>query len=130
MVEGTMKRLFFILAFLSFIFFLFADYAPQCLLINSYDEIEILSQDPNSLVTNCTWFNILSKQYQIDYLYELFTFDVNQTKRLLFIVYNIKGQLVKTLAGGFMNKGKHSIIWEGKDTFAVGAGLERTEQNQ
>ena len=30
-------------------------------------------------------------------------------------IYNVKGQLVKTLVKGSYNTGKHSIVWDGKD---------------
>ncbi|MDP8231898.1 MAG: T9SS type A sorting domain-containing protein [Candidatus Zophobacter franzmannii] len=32
-------------------------------------------------------------------------------------VYNLKGQLVKTLVSEFMHRGKHTIVWEGENVF-------------
>jgi len=40
-------------------------------------------------------------------------------------IYNISGQLVKTLADGCMNPGAHALSWDGKDESGkpVGAGV-------
>jgi hypothetical protein len=40
-------------------------------------------------------------------------------------IYNIKGQKVKTLYSGIAEEGKHSILWDGKDTNekSVGTGI-------
>jgi hypothetical protein len=43
------------------------------------------------------------------------SYSLKEDGKVALEVYNIKGQLVKTLAGGDMNKGKQSIVWEGKD---------------
>ncbi len=40
-------------------------------------------------------------------------------------IYNVKGQLVKTLVNGNMNAGKHNIVWNGRDNAgnAVSSGV-------
>jgi hypothetical protein len=43
------------------------------------------------------------------------SFDLPQTAQVKLEVYNLKGQKVKTLANSKMDKGTHSVIWQGKD---------------
>jgi hypothetical protein len=40
-------------------------------------------------------------------------------------VYNLKGQLVRVLSGGFASKGNHSVVWDGRDDngHAVSSGV-------
>jgi flagellar hook assembly protein FlgD len=41
--------------------------------------------------------------------------DGNTEKNTELIIYNIKGQKVKTLYKGKIETGKHSVVWDGKD---------------
>jgi hypothetical protein len=43
------------------------------------------------------------------------SFSIPEESEIELIIYNIKGQKVKTLANSKFNKGNHSIIWSGKD---------------
>lgn len=43
------------------------------------------------------------------------SFDLWQDKKVSLGIYNIKGQLVKELNKGFLNKGHHEYQWDGKD---------------
>ena len=43
------------------------------------------------------------------------TFNVPQTTIVSLGIYNINGQLVKTLVDGKVNSGSHSILWGGRD---------------
>lgn len=42
-------------------------------------------------------------------------FNVAQTGKVNLNVYNVRGQLVKTLVRGTMNQGSHSVVWNGDD---------------
>ena len=42
-------------------------------------------------------------------------FDIFKAGKVNLSVYNLKGQLVKTLTDGFLNAGSHSITWHGVD---------------
>lgn len=42
-------------------------------------------------------------------------FSIKEKSNVKLSVYNIKGQLVKTLRNEMMNAGKHSVVWNGKD---------------
>lgn len=44
------------------------------------------------------------------------SFDLAQPGKAALSVYNIKGQLVKTLANGEFASGKHTVVWDGRDT--------------
>ena len=41
------------------------------------------------------------------------------------MIYNIRGHKVKTISDGFMNVGRHSVIWNGTDenNLQVGSGI-------
>ncbi|MDD3235856.1 MAG: FlgD immunoglobulin-like domain containing protein, partial [Candidatus Cloacimonetes bacterium] len=39
----------------------------------------------------------------------------NNSPALELKIYNLKGQLVKTLLSGYMAQGTHSVVWDGKD---------------
>ncbi|MDD2230643.1 MAG: FlgD immunoglobulin-like domain containing protein, partial [Candidatus Cloacimonetes bacterium] len=39
----------------------------------------------------------------------------NNSPALRLKIYNLKGQLVKTLFSGYLAKGVHSVVWDGKD---------------
>jgi len=41
------------------------------------------------------------------------------------IIYNVRGQLVRTLVNGYMNSGVHNIVWNGRDDNGnpVGSGV-------
>ncbi|MCF7859717.1 MAG: T9SS type A sorting domain-containing protein [Candidatus Cloacimonetes bacterium] len=43
-------------------------------------------------------------------------FSIQNDSKVELTIYNIKGQKVKTLYSGIAKEGKHSIIWNGKDT--------------
>ena len=53
------------------------------------------------------------------------SFDLNEPTLLKTSIYNIKGELVKTIADKIFNKGSHSLWWDMKDSFGnpVGSGL-------
>ena len=52
-------------------------------------------------------------------------FSIPKESKVELIVYNIKGQKVKTIAKDFFEKGFHKLIWEGKDSSGkeVGSGV-------
>jgi hypothetical protein len=60
-------------------------------------------------------------------------FEVPRTGDVSLKVYNIRGQLVKTLVDGHMNMGPHSVVWHGEDTnnksVASGVYFYRLETN-
>ncbi len=43
------------------------------------------------------------------------SFDLKKDERVEVAIYNIKGQEVKKLVNRFMDKGRHSVVWNGKD---------------
>jgi len=52
-------------------------------------------------------------------------FDIANPDHVTIGVYNIKGQIVKTLASGEYNEGRHSVVWNGDDSAGrnVGSGV-------
>ncbi len=44
------------------------------------------------------------------------SYNLKEDAKVALDIYNIRGQLVKSLQSGFVTKGLHSVIWEGKDT--------------
>jgi hypothetical protein len=44
-------------------------------------------------------------------------FSLKQTEHVSLVIYNVKGQLVKTLVSGKLEAGDHRILWEGKDNW-------------
>jgi len=42
-------------------------------------------------------------------------FSINKSESVKLAVYNVKGQLVKTLVNTNLNSGEHSIVWNGQD---------------
>ncbi len=69
-----MKKLFLCVLLLCITIMLCADYAQQCLLVNSFDRIKVIKQYSDHIDTDCGWFDALSVQYQISYLFEMFDF--------------------------------------------------------
>ena len=53
------------------------------------------------------------------------TFEINQSGRTKVDIFNIKGQLVKTLLDKHLYVGKHDMVWDGNDTDnrQVGSGV-------
>jgi len=53
------------------------------------------------------------------------TFCLGSTEPAELTIYNLKGQLVKTLVNETLTMGKHSIVWDGKDkyNYQVSSGL-------
>ncbi|HPL23479.1 MAG TPA: carboxypeptidase regulatory-like domain-containing protein [Candidatus Cloacimonadota bacterium] len=53
------------------------------------------------------------------------SFSVKDKGHVKVDIYNVKGQLVKTLVNGNMNAGKHNIVWNGRDNAgnAVSSGV-------
>ncbi len=43
------------------------------------------------------------------------SFELSSPEIVKIDIYNVKGQLVKSLVKGLYNTGKHSIVWDGKD---------------
>jgi hypothetical protein len=71
------------------------------------------NNEPNNSVPTAV---ILSRNYPNPFNPSTtISYSLKDDAKVVLEVYNIKGQLVKTLAGGLMSKGKHSIVWEGKD---------------
>jgi hypothetical protein len=46
-------------------------------------------------------------------------FSIKKNSKVALSVYNIKGQLIKTLSNEVLNAGDHSIIWNGEDEYNV-----------
>jgi hypothetical protein len=44
------------------------------------------------------------------------SFNLNQNDNVELSIYNVKGQLVKTLHKGYLNQGTHTIRWNGQDS--------------
>lgn len=42
-------------------------------------------------------------------------FQISETQNASLVIFNLKGQKVKTLASGIINAGDHSVIWQGRD---------------
>ena len=63
-------------------------------------------------------------------------FSIPAASKVTLEVYNIKGQLVKTVADDHYEAGNYEILWEGKDNHnrSVGSGVYfyklKTEQDQ
>ena len=53
------------------------------------------------------------------------TFELNQSGRASVDIFNMKGQLVKTLLDNHLYGGKHNVVWDGSDTEnkQVGSGM-------
>ncbi|MEA2096519.1 MAG: T9SS type A sorting domain-containing protein [Candidatus Cloacimonadota bacterium] len=51
--------------------------------------------------------------------------DLAESGRIELVIYNVKGQKVKTLTNEFLEKGLHSIEWNGKDSNnkAIASGI-------
>ena len=43
------------------------------------------------------------------------TFELNQSGRASVDIFNVKGQLVKTLIDNHLYGGKHNVVWDGSD---------------
>ncbi len=43
------------------------------------------------------------------------SFNLNSSQKVSLNIYNIKGEIVKTLLDQYMNMGNHEIVWNGKD---------------
>jgi len=51
------------------------------------------------------------------------SFSLKQNSKTLELnIYNLKGQLVKSLFSGKLDKGDHSLVWDGKDNSGVSVG--------
>ncbi len=60
--------------------------------------------------------NSLSKNYPNPFNPETtINFSINEPGKVELNVYNIKGQLVKTLVNDFRSSGSHSVVWHGKN---------------
>lgn len=53
---------------------IYAEYAPQSIIFTSTDDIKVSEQYPDSVATDCAWFNDLSSQYRIHYLEKLYEY--------------------------------------------------------
>ncbi len=53
------------------------------------------------------------------------SFNLNNNENANLSIYNVKGQLVKTLVNGHMNAGSHEVVWNGDDNnnTKVGSGV-------
>ena len=53
------------------------------------------------------------------------TFELNQSGRASVDIFNMKGQLVKTLLDNHLYGGKHNVVWDGSDVEnkQVGSGM-------
>ena len=53
------------------------------------------------------------------------TFELNQSGRASVDIFNVKGQLVKTLIDKHLYEGKHNVVWDGSDANhkQVGSGI-------
>ena len=53
------------------------------------------------------------------------TFELNQSGRTSVDIFNVKGQLVKTLIDKHLYGGKHNVVWDGSDVEnkQVGSGM-------
>ena len=53
------------------------------------------------------------------------TFELNQSGRASVDIFNVKGQLVKTLIDNHLYGGKHNVVWDGSDAEnkQVGIGM-------
>ncbi len=43
------------------------------------------------------------------------TYNIPSSERVIIKIFNVKGQLVRTLVDSFMDAGAHSAVWDGKD---------------
>ena len=60
--------------------------------------------------------NMLNQNYPNPFNPETtITFDMSKTANANLSVYNVKGQLVKTLHNGIANFGKNTVVWNGTD---------------
>ena len=52
-------------------------------------------------------------------------FSIPNDSKVNLSIYNLKGQIVKTLANEQLERGNHSVVWHGKDKYgkAVGSGV-------
>ncbi|MFQ5652969.1 MAG: FlgD immunoglobulin-like domain containing protein, partial [bacterium] len=53
------------------------------------------------------------------------SFDLRKSSKVVLHIYNLRGQLVRTLLDGKFNAGNHSVVWDGRDDRArqVTSGL-------
>lgn len=71
------------------------------------DMVEIISQIPIKFIKN--YPNPFNPKTTI-------MFDIGNAGKTQVEIFNVKGQKVKTLLNEYMEIGKHSVIWEGKDS--------------
>lgn len=45
-------------------------------------------------------------------------FDLPEASEATLAIYNINGQLIRTLASGFYSAGEHKVVWDGRDEFS------------
>ncbi|MBN2830537.1 MAG: T9SS type A sorting domain-containing protein, partial [Candidatus Cloacimonetes bacterium] len=69
---------------------------------------ENIEENPFITALNSNYPNSFNPETKID-------FSLDNTGRVTISVYNIKGQLVKTLINSDLPSGKHSVIWSGDD---------------
>ncbi len=80
-------------------------YNSNC--ITNNDIIIILPSDLKALLKNA-YPNLFNPSTTL-------SFELSSPEIVRIDIYNVKGQLVKSLVKGAYNTGKHSIVWEGKD---------------
>ena len=79
-----------------------------------YADISYLSIDdePNVIPTTSTLFQNYPNPFNPE---TAISFSIKQNSKIELEIFNIKGQLVKSLINGQQNAGNHSVIWNGKD---------------
>jgi len=80
-------------------------FGPVIIIIEGVDTNEILN-NYNNLSNYPNPFNPITNV----------SYSINETSKVTIEVYNLKGQLVKTLVNEVKDKGDHSVTWNGSDS--------------
>ena len=102
-----------------------SDYSYSILEIESIEFDGELSVTELEHITNITSFSLFQNYPNPFNPKTNITFELNQSGRASVDIFNVKGQLVKTLIDKHLYEGKHNVVWDGSDANhkQVGSGM-------
>ena len=92
-----------------------SDYSYSILEIESIEFDGELSVTELEHITNITSFSLFQNYPNPFNPKTNITFELNQSGRTSVDIFNVKGQLVKTLIDNHLYGGKHNVVWDGSD---------------